>query len=363
MIAIEAFKERAPNLCNIPLSEVEELTDGFQKYIEGRMRYGVKDSTIRRELNPLRHMFKMYGKRFKLHVDPFHDLDIPPEPLGRERWLRPEEDLLLYKAIEEQCRTEKLRLRWLCLVFLALSTALRRGVFLNLKWEDIDWERQTITIKKTYWAGKKKAPDKVPMTFITENTLKMYYQQLSDSEKEPTCKLFPGTESGFNSTWNRIIKRSELSNLHFHDLRHTAVTRYEQLEPIQLSPRECNYLLGKGIGVRTGVEGYSHVEFLNSIRKKLDAADDISRTLDPDISDDSPVQPMMPDAIAYTRAMLRIYKRDQFGNPVTLPLPPMITPKGWLELKAKGIELTPEEPKKEHQWKPGELHIKLSPKG
>ena len=377
---IKAFQARAPKLCDTPFSERKELTNGFRKYVEDRMKDGVKDSTIRRELNPIRHMFQVARKNLGVYADPFRDLDLPEEPASRQRVLKPEEDLLLYKAIEERCRTEKLRLRWLCLVFLALSTALRKGVLLNLKWEDVDWHERIITIKNTYWAGKKKAPPMVPLTFITENTLKMYYQQLSDSETDPSCHLFPSKEtsyrlflskrtvrkkttSGYDSTWSHIVRRSGLPNLIFHDLRRTATTRYA-LKPVGLSIRENDYLLGHIRGLTQ--KAYEAIEFMNPIREKLDAADDLARTVD-DIFDDGPVQPMMPDAIAYTRAMLRIYEQDPFGNPVTLPLRSMISPKEWLEQKAAWLEwkegrkreLPREEPKKKPAWKPGELSIKF----
>jgi integrase len=108
--------------------------------------------------------------------------------------------------------------------------------------------------------------------------------------------LFPGkegTSSGYNSTWKRIVARAGLCELkedgtkdylHFHDLRHTATTRYGNLKPQELSVRENKYLLGHII------EKYEHVELVKSIRAKLDAAYANIEELDP------PLDPAFDDA-------------------------------------------------------------------
>ncbi|KVC62533.1 hypothetical protein WI72_09960 [Burkholderia ubonensis] len=45
------------------------------------------------------------------------------------------------------------------------------------------------------------------------------------------------TADTFKHLFARLVKRCELDNLHFHDLRHTAITRYARLgmNPIQLA--------------------------------------------------------------------------------------------------------------------------------
>ena len=58
--------------------------------------------------------------------------------------------------------------------------------------------------------------------------------------------------------------------LNFHDLRHTAITRFGDENQIYLSTRESEYLLGKRNG-KSGRSRYEHLKLVDSIRKKIDA--------------------------------------------------------------------------------------------
>jgi integrase len=312
---LKAFVNREPKLCAKTLDRITN-----QDFIDVRNRWlnelKLKPGAVKRELNPIRHMFRIARKEWHLDIDPFRDLTLPDDPPIRKRPLKPEEDLLLYKAIEEQCRDDKLRVRWLCLVSLAFSTALRRGIFLKLKWEDIDWDEKIINIPNSYWGPGKVAPPAVPLTMRTDSLLELYSSYLIDDEKAPKERLFPITSSGFESAWDRIVKHSGLPDLHFHDLRHTAVTRYATLKPRALDIRENNYLLGKNL------VSYEHAEpeLLDSIRGKLDAADDYFAHQSIGSSFMSPAE------IATGRAYVR--SRGDGDN-----LEPMPSPQEWLQQK------------------------------
>jgi integrase len=39
--------------------------------------------------------------------------------------------------------------------------------------------------------------------------------------------IFPGvTGNAANHAWDRIVERAQINNLHFHDLRHEAISRF-----------------------------------------------------------------------------------------------------------------------------------------
>ncbi|WP_312772332.1 tyrosine-type recombinase/integrase, partial [Escherichia coli] len=42
-------------------------------------------------------------------------------------------------------------------------------------------------------------------------------------------KLFSYTSSGFKSAWRNALKELSIENLHFHDLRHEAISRFFEL--------------------------------------------------------------------------------------------------------------------------------------
>jgi len=57
-------------------------------------------------------------------------------------------------------------------------------------------------------------PRKIPLTLKAKNIL-------------DKCTLpFPVTANALKLCWNRMLKKSGIENLHFHDLRHEAISRF-----------------------------------------------------------------------------------------------------------------------------------------
>src|SRR5262249_46924135 len=150
---------------------------------------GVSPGTINRELNPIRHMFKIARSEWGIPLEPFKDWKALYEGPGREWVLKREDETKLYEAVKAQCRTQLLLFRWLSLIVMATSTALRRGVLLNLTWGDLDWDRKVLTIKRTYWSGKKKAPPEVPVTIFLFLFLTIYNHLVPVEDKLPTSRI------------------------------------------------------------------------------------------------------------------------------------------------------------------------------
>ncbi|MGP0091036.1 MAG: tyrosine-type recombinase/integrase, partial [Xanthobacteraceae bacterium] len=246
-VMLEAFREHEPMLCRKTLAQLTPRD--FQDYANRCLETGLMVSSVKRKINPIRFILGKYARKER-HIptsDYFKDFDIGTEGPGREHLLKPHEDRVLYKAIEDQCRDNRLCLRWLSLVLMALTTALRRGVLLKLKWGDVDWENKILNVSNTYWSGKKKAPPMVPLTNALHAHLKFYYGTLSEQERLPTSPLFKITPTAHEQAWKRFVKRAglyetrpdgKIDYFHFHDLRHTATTRYGHLKPIELSSRE-----------------------------------------------------------------------------------------------------------------------------
>ena len=108
----------------------------------------------------------------------------------------------------------------------ALATAMRAGEIIALRWADIDWKRRVARLPMT----KNGLPREVPLSSMALATL--------EGLDRGTDRVFAGlTSDTLKHQFARLVKRCELDNLHFHDLRHTAITRYARagLNPIQLS--------------------------------------------------------------------------------------------------------------------------------
>ena len=70
------------------------------------------------------------------------------------------------------------------------------------------------------------------------------------------------TTSGFQSSWQRLIKRSGINNLHFHDLRHEAISR---LFEKGLNPMEVSAISGhKSMQV---LKRYTHIKTKYLLKK------------------------------------------------------------------------------------------------
>jgi integrase len=108
------------------------------------------------------------------------------------------------------------------LVLLALNTGLRRGELFNLKWADISFDRNILTVQgKTAKSGKTRH---VPLADEASEILKLWSEKPQISEY-----VFPSADGGvldnIKSSWTRLMKDAEIKNFRFHDCRHTFASR------------------------------------------------------------------------------------------------------------------------------------------
>jgi integrase len=320
---VNAFLKNEKTLCATQLNKI--TWRDIQRHVNRRLEdRDVKPFTITRMLVPIVRIYAnaagtdLYGliPNFAGHVpNPFNqkELQLPQDNSGRERFLNIDDDAKIYTAINQHCRTYLMKRRMIALVGLAIATGLRRGVLLQLRWKDIRFEDKVIDIPTSYYTKKKPAPDMVPISKRMDENLNNFYNALPEQERKPSCKLFPNrqereTMHGHsakktnNSTsrstrwcddaWHRAIRLTDLwvpflddteqpiigddrepikDWFHFHDLRHTAVTRYRN-KPYKMDPTQYDYLLGKE------KHRYAHlnlVEFCDEIRECIDNGDDV----------------------------------------------------------------------------------------
>src|SRR5207245_338125 len=132
-------------------------------------------TTLQRELNPIGAMFKIIRSEHDFPIgDPFPEFfkrlkeklqnDLSNQPRKPYVLRSRLEELKLYGAIEQQSNNPKLQRKWLSLIRMALITALRRGVLLQLKWGDVDWEEDLLRIPSHYCHNKKNAPEILHLT-------------------------------------------------------------------------------------------------------------------------------------------------------------------------------------------------------
>ena len=103
------------------------------------------------------------------------------------------------------------------IIDLALGTAMRQSELLQLKWENVYLGRRLIRIKDTKNDVNRTVPKMVNVYNIF-NVIKSNYKL-----------VFKVKNSPLRQSWTRLIKRVGIEDLHFHDLRHEAISRFFEM--------------------------------------------------------------------------------------------------------------------------------------
>jgi integrase len=127
------------------------------------------------------------------------------------RVLSIEEERRLFSALSDNRLVSQI-------VTVALHTGLRRGEIFNLKWFDIDLDREVLQVRESK-SGKQRF---VPINRTVRNLLEGIEKQ---SEY-----VFPSPKTGtrldnIKKSFRSALRKAAIVDFCFHDLRHTAATR------------------------------------------------------------------------------------------------------------------------------------------
>lgn len=103
------------------------------------------------------------------------------------------------------------------IVILAIETGMRRGELLGLRWSDISHNRRVITLTMT----KNGSGREVPLSQRAFQAL-MDWKQRAEVDQST---IFPMKAGTLEQAWRRLLARSNVRALRFHDLRHEGVSR------------------------------------------------------------------------------------------------------------------------------------------
>jgi len=186
----------------------------FSKYRDLRLTK-VLGTTVRREFSILHHAFEVARDEWGWHIptNPIRSIRKPANSKARERRLMPgEEGVLLH-----ECRACKNP--WIApCVRLAIETAMRRSEILRMAWGDVDWEKQTLHIPET----KNGHPRTIPLNEEAVHLLKHLPHSMDG-------RVIPISATCLRMAWDRALRRADIKGLHFHDLRHEAISRFFEM--------------------------------------------------------------------------------------------------------------------------------------
>lgn len=217
IIVLDAFL-RDP-ICRKKLSVL--ATSDFADYRDRRLAV-ISAKTLIRQLAPLSNMFNIARREWGLPLrsNPLSDLRLVSPDNKRKRRLQEGE---LDKLLEAGRKTRNPLL--IPIVRLALETAMRRGEILALQFCDVDIERCTATIRESKNGYSRTIPLSSLAAAILESTLAV----MCDKAKAQNARIFPLTPVAVRLAWDKLTKRAKIDDLHFHDLRHEAISRFFEL--------------------------------------------------------------------------------------------------------------------------------------
>ena len=210
-------KSRINKLCqyeigNIRLSNL--TSNDIAKFRDERL-ITVSGTTVVKDLLLISHAIKTAQREwgFKLPSNPVDNVNKPSVNKPRDRRLEEGEEERLLQACKQSSN------HWfLPLVQVAIETGMRRGELLSLTWDNVHLDKNWVHLPMT----KNGESRDVPLSPKAKGILGSLPRDISG-------KVFPIHFEGLKSLWRRAMKRADLRDLHFHDLRHEATSRFFEL--------------------------------------------------------------------------------------------------------------------------------------
>lgn len=179
---------------------------------------GVKPSTINRELSALKKAFNLARREWEWCQDnPVSRIAMEKEDNRRDRWLSSEEEERLLKSAAPWSQE---------LVVFALHTGMRLGEILGLTWQGVDLFRRTVTVFRSKNGERRTIP--VNHTVLGLLADKAKVRCIRTDHVFHTKEQTPFQADNVRRAFRAALAKAEITDVHFHDLRHTFATRLVQ---------------------------------------------------------------------------------------------------------------------------------------
>jgi len=256
-----------PTLGRIPLSKL--APQNIEQLYAAKLNEGYSTTTVA-HLHTVVHRALDAAVRLGLVQRNVSDLVDPPSIRRTE----------ITPLTPEQARTllETASDRFTALYVVAITTGMRLGELLALKWPDIDLEAGTAQVRATlqraekgvalYQPKTKRSRRNIALTAIAIDALRQHHLQQNEersvlgSQWQDNDLVFPNVYGGpmlksnllFHS-FKPLLRRAGLPSIRFHDLRHTAAT-FMLVQGVH--PKIVSEMLGHA-SISITLDLYSHV--------------------------------------------------------------------------------------------------------
>lgn len=187
-------------------------TKKIAEYRDWRLSCGVTGETVRKELGTLSRVFDIAIREWGIGLpgNPVRLVTKPPPSRARDRRLADGEEARLMASLA-RCRNPYM----VPLAQLALATGMRQGELLALNWQNVDLKRRTAILPITKNGDARAVP-------LSSRAIEVL-EALPGSPDGG--RVFPISQGLVVQAWGHAVRRAGLDDLHFHDLRHEALSR------------------------------------------------------------------------------------------------------------------------------------------
>ncbi|WP_301291923.1 site-specific integrase [Bacillus sp. 1663tsa1] len=255
-----------PKLGNIPMQKLKGID--LEKFYSS-LSEGMKPVTVR-SIHQIVRTALAYAVRHDIVKKNVADVISPPTAGADARTVNTwtEEEVLRFLEHAKESR-------YYIAYLLAITCGMRKGEILGLQWKDIDFERRALSVNrslshitKEFHEPKTSSGKRlIVLPDITLMALNDHLQKISEEKErlgegyndyDLVCPTYNGNPCNFRSLtqlWKKLIKKSEVPDIRFHDLRHTHATIMLKQG---IHPKIVSERLGhKKVGIT--LDTYSHV--------------------------------------------------------------------------------------------------------
>ena len=179
---------------------------------EAELKKGKAPATVNRCLATIRNLLRMARDEWQW-IDSFPRIRLLPGEVERDRWLTREEADRLIAACPPHL---------VAIMRFALATGCRASESTGLEWRRVDLDRHTAWLDHT----KNGTPRGVP---LNEDAVAVLEGERGKHARYCfTYRGAPILRSVGNKAWYAAVKRAQLTDFRFHDLRHTWASWHRQ---------------------------------------------------------------------------------------------------------------------------------------
>ena len=193
-------------------TDLKYLSQGQIHDYFSRRASKVAEGTLRREFLLLRRLLSIAITSWKLAVavNPMTELSVPKDSPHRERRVTANEWASILN-IASNLRNPLPK----AVIEFAYETGMRRSEILKLRWDDV--HNQTCNIRDSKNGLGRIIP-------LSKTAIAIIKELEACSEN-----IFPISQNAIRLSWERIMAKTRIENLRFHDLRHEAISRFFEL--------------------------------------------------------------------------------------------------------------------------------------